>query len=273
MSESAYKKAVMKAFDRKAVDGKLPSELLSPTPAGIKSLAVKTCERRFNNKDSAILISFVNNRDDMAAYRAAFQTGSADQFRPLVNFLNDRTIDTHFKNIQLLAWLIDFNPRPFHANLILPEDGEEPIEPGSYIPDGNKARRVKTKKQYPMVLLVAALIIIIGLTSYLFLKKQPEHYTGHEGCMIWNDDHYEPTECNDHSSGKTLYPIKHDLVDYFKKINDPKALAPDSKAWYGKYKGNVEFFTDSGPYPLDTNRRVLPVTPHIYDKYILHNTN
>lgn len=266
MSESEYKKAVLAAYDaKKKIPDALSAELLSPTPANIKAEVLIVCEKRFNGKDEKTLRSFYGEKENKEAYYKAIDTSSADPFRPLTTVLRDRSVNTHLRNIDLLAWLIDYNPRPFHYTLVPPVIVTE---------TGKADFKIKqTKKQSPMVLLVAALIIIIGLTGYLFLEKQPEHYTGHDGCMVWNDDHYEPTDCNDHSTGKTLYPIKHDLVDYFKKINDPKTLAPDSKAWYAKYKGNVEFFTDSGPYPLDTNRRVLPVTPHIYDKYILHNTN
>lgn len=93
--------------------------------------------------------------------------------------------------------------------------------------------------------------------------------------MIWNDDHYECIECNDKSTDAPHYPIDHELIDHFKRITQPDTLTYHSvrKVWYSNYKGRVEFYTASGPNPLDTNLRVLPMTTHILEKYVLHIKN
>ena len=93
--------------------------------------------------------------------------------------------------------------------------------------------------------------------------------------MIWSNDHYEPVDCSDHSSGLQLLTINHQLVDHFKRITEPDTLTAYSvrKVWYAKYKGRVEFYTDSGIHPLDTSRRLLPMTFGIWQKYVLHTIN
>ncbi|RYE55104.1 MAG: hypothetical protein EOP48_10920 [Sphingobacteriales bacterium] len=39
------------------------------------------------------------------------------------------------------------------------------------------------------------------------------------------------------------------------------------KVWYSGRGKNHEFFTDSGMHPVDTTRRLLPVTDYIITKY------
>lgn len=278
MLESEYKELVLTDYDEKVKHKLLPSELLLPSPANIKAELVKLCAQGISANDEKILRSFVGPKPDMTAYRNALSNGKADPFRPLVNLLRDRSIDTNQRNIDLLALLIDFKPRPFHFTLVIPPKTTPPTEgpiepPPSPFPPIITAPPPKGKRKW--ISLISLLIIIAGIATYLYIRPQSKHYTGHEGCMIWSDDHYEPTACSDHSSGKLLYPINHELVDHFKKITDPQTLTPASvgKVWYAKYNGNVEFFTDSGPYPLDTNRRVLPMSMHILQKYVYHVTN
>jgi len=117
--------------------------------------------------------------------------------------------------------------------------------------------------------------MVIGAGWYAVSKNKAKHYTGHEGCMIWNDDHYEPIDCNDRSTTVPHYRINAELVENFKRITRPDTLTLKSvkKVWYSNYKGRVEFYTDSGANPLDTNFRVLPMTAHILEKYVLHITN
>lgn len=282
MSESEYRKAVLQAYETKKAAGLLSAELLSPTPGNIKTEVLNVCEQRFNSKDEKTLRSFYGTKDNKAAYYKAIDTTTADKFRPLEKVLKKGTLNTALRNIDLLAWLIDFKPRPFDYTLgpiETPDDIEvSVIEPPTKVNTGRPAfdmSRLKTKKQNPIVLLVAGLTLVIGLGAYLLFKDQSKHYTGKEGCMIWNDDRYEPIECHDQSSAVTHYPIDHHLVDHFKRIRRQDTLTYRSigKVWYSNYKGRMEFFTDSGPNPLDTNFRVLPMTTHIFEKYVLHIKN
>jgi hypothetical protein len=287
MSEHEYKKWVLAAYEKKKAAEQLASELLSPTPARVKAESVRICEQRFKPGDEKILRSFFDEKDGKAAYLIAIKNCNAEIFKPVITFFTEKKLTSNLKNAEYLAWLLDFPARPYHPDLKLPEETgqsttisatEEEMNPTAELfveEPKSETSSPKTKKQNTLVLLAIGLALIVGLGVYLSFKNSKKQYTWHEGCMIWSDDHYEPTDCNDHSSGKPLYLIKHELVDHFKKIADPKTLTLTSlgKVWYGKYDGNIDFFTDSGPYPLDTNRRVLPMSVHIYQKYILHTTN
>jgi len=290
MSESEYKELVLADYDRQMDAHLLPSELLVPTPANIKAEIVKICEQgsALSTGDEKILRSFVGEKDNAAAYRNAFLISKADPFRPLVNLFDDRSIKTNIRNIDLLALLIGFKPRPYHPSLQITGVNDPPTKPtltegmanapaGSSTPtQGLVETKVEPAKRNGYKLLWAfASVIVVGLSWYLISKKPVRYYTGKEDCMIWNDDHYEAIECKDHSYNAPHYPIKHELVDNFKRITQPETLTYQSvgKVWHSNYKGRIQFYTDSGPNPLDTNLRVLIMTSHIFEKYVLHIKN
>lgn len=284
MSESEYKKLVFVEYDAQMEARLLPLELLLPTPAKIKDLVVKFCERgsELCTGDEQILRSFVGEKKDVSAYRNAFQIGKADPFRQVVKVLTKRSVNTNIKYINLLALLIGFPSRPYHPNLkpvspsqtgainIVTAGGVEKQETLDEKSDGHQ-----TKRNYPILLWFFPVLIVIGVGWYAISKKTVKRYTGREGCMIWADDHYEPIDCKDQSTTAPHYQINHDLVVHFKRITRPDTLTYKSirKVWYSNYKGKVEFYTDSGANPLDTNFRVLPMTTHIFEKYVLHITN
>jgi len=119
------------------------------------------------------------------------------------------------------------------------------------------------------------LFVVIGGAGYFVVSHNTRRVNGDEGCMIWDGDHYQPVYCNDKSLQGVASPIDHGLVDHFKKITRPDTLTARSlgRVWYAKYNGRVEFFTSGGYYPLDSNRRLLPMTDHILEKYVYHITN
>ncbi|MDP9077793.1 MAG: hypothetical protein M3O71_10250 [Bacteroidota bacterium] len=284
MSESEYKELILAEYDRQMAAKELRSELLLPTPANIKAEVVKFCEQdsALSTGDEKILHSFVGKKTDVAAYHKAFQIGKADPFRQVVKVLADRKVNTNIKYINLLALLIDFPSRPYHPQMkpITPSQGAATGDPQVEVgpePVGFNVEEdpLQTKNKSYKLLWLFVPVIVIGLGWYATSKRLFHHYTGHEGCMIWNDDHYDPIECNDQSDPLPHYPIKHNLVDSFQRITNPETLTYQSvrKVWYANYKGRMEYYTHSGPNPQDTNLRVLPMTTHILEKYILHITN
>lgn len=282
MSKEEYKELVLAYYEGLAKTGDLSSELLSPTPGNIKNQILNTLSNGLDSKDEKTLESFVGCKSDVGEYQKAVEIKSADLYRPVVNMLRERSVNTNIKYVNLLALLIGYPSRPFHPNLKpsnLPksESIEIPLAQQIQKPaDVSVEMDVQvTKKNYLKFLWIFAVIIVIGLGSYAVFKKAGKHYTGSEGCMIWNDDHYEPIDCNDQSTTAPHYPINHELVAHFSRITRPDTLTYRSirKVWYSNYKGRMEFYTDSGANPLDTNFRVLPMTTHIFEKYVLHITN
>lgn len=273
MSERAYKELVLEDFDRKLAAQKLRPELVSPTRRSLKAHCLNTCTERFEQKDELLLQSFFGPKENQAAYVNAIRNANADIFRALHAFLNDRTINTTFNNVSLLAWMIDFEPRPYNPSMELksaaavpppeiPPQEEKVIDP---VAKNNTA----TKKK---ILLALSICSVLLLSIYFATQFKSTAVTGTERCMIWTEDHYEPVNCNEKYVNTPIFPIDHNLINGFKKITRPDTLTLHSvqKVWYINAKGRMEFYTASGPYPLDTTRRLLPMTDYILKKYVYH---
>jgi hypothetical protein len=286
MLEQEYKADVLADYDRKVKESRLSSSLVSPTPAGLKAEAVRACEHRFMPKDEVLLRSFFKQKESPTAYRFAILKDDASVFKPLNNFLRDRSIDTKFKNIELLAWLIDFEPRPFHPGLVrntlagMTMEAPPPVSPPArelISPEGFTSPFVdKTvTKGRKRILVFGLMVLTIVVAGFWLLKRSAGHPTGKEGCMIWDNDHYQPVDCHDPTAQSIARKIDHNLVDHFQKILKPDTLTLHSmgKVWYAKYKGRVEFFTAEGYHPLDSNRRLLPMSDYILEKYVYHMSN
>lgn len=283
MSEQEYKELVLAHYESLVKGGALSSELLSPKPGTIKAKILKTLGERFDSKDEKTLQSFVGSKADVGEYYKVVEITSADLYRPLVKAMKERSVNTNLRNADLLAWLIDYKPRPFRPDLVAPPMSTEPqtvepvsltIEPVPPASNNNASERKQSPTSKKRIGLIAGCILILLLLTAMVIWKHEKRVSIY-GCMIWNDDHYEPIDCNDQSTTAPHYHINHELVAHFKRITRPDTLTYRSirKVWYSNYKGRMELYTDSGANPLDTNYRVLPMTTHIFEKYVLHITN
>lgn len=108
-----YQAQVLLDYQKKKAAHTLSANLTRPTPARIKAECQAVGHERYLQKDEKVLRLFVKPQEDRAAYRQAVRLADTDMFKPLSNFLKDNNIKTTDKNVELLAWLIDFEPRPY----------------------------------------------------------------------------------------------------------------------------------------------------------------
>ncbi|MGJ1431537.1 hypothetical protein ACR79M_08165 [Sphingobacterium spiritivorum] len=109
-----YQEVVISIYEEKKNNGSLPLGLLELTPGKLRDECIMICHERPDDKDLPMLRSFLGAAENMAAYiRILEEKKKIDKFRPLINFLNKRTDYTNRYNIELLAWIIDFTPRPY----------------------------------------------------------------------------------------------------------------------------------------------------------------
>ncbi|KAA8484050.1 hypothetical protein BDE36_3573 [Arcticibacter tournemirensis] len=59
---------------------------------------------------------FFERKVDADGYERVIRQFDTERFKPLCNFLKRRTNNTDEINIELLAWLIDFQPRPYYTD-------------------------------------------------------------------------------------------------------------------------------------------------------------
>jgi len=108
-----YRQLVMREYERKKVNNTLPYGLTYLTPANLKAECLKRCRSDVNKRDERVIRDFCGDLSESKNCHAIIQRCETDKFRPLVNYLRGKSVSTDAKNIELLAWLIDFPGRPW----------------------------------------------------------------------------------------------------------------------------------------------------------------
>ncbi|WP_018627730.1 hypothetical protein [Niabella aurantiaca] len=108
-----YTKRVLQAYEKKRAAGALSPRLTHPTPAKLKAECMAIYNVEYQRKDERMFSVFFGQAGDEGARLKAIKRCETDRFKPLVKFLRKKTRDTDDKNIELLAWLIGFEPRPY----------------------------------------------------------------------------------------------------------------------------------------------------------------
>ncbi|MCR8560383.1 hypothetical protein KXD93_22205 [Mucilaginibacter sp. BJC16-A38] len=280
-----YQADVVRDYEEKKRRNALSLNLIHPTRANIRKECLAVFNDRFQKKDENVFRAFFGAQQEPAGYLKALTKSDPEDYKTLDNYLKKITSSTDTKNIELLAWLIDFEQRPYRSDSfkskagtivdseqVTQEDTEKIIGREKVTAAGDSPPKSKKERKLIMIILLA---IAIAGSGYLGIYYMQHRLTGHEGCMIWDGDHYWPVECHDKSLRGTIFPINKQQVENFKLIKRTDTLTPYSigKVYYIKYNGQVEFFTTNGRFPADTNRRLLPMSAHILDKYIYHVTN
>jgi len=300
MYEKEYRKLVLDKFEQQLTAGALPPELLAPKRSSLRDHCINVCRERYQKKDEPLLKSFYGERENPAAYLIAVQNCDAEEFRTLNNFLNDRSKGTSFKNISMLAWMIDFEPRPFRDDLKMPVQPDTAILPpltGTGIPepaseppvqetttepevptpvhegDHDKPGEERTEQEISMEPRfrrkeiwpwLAALLLVIALTYY-FMGQKPPPVTG--GCMVWTGELYQPVPCGYKPADHTIPVIALDttVLRHFRKIMNADTLTANAigKVWCVKVNGRYEYYTDSAAHPLYPEKPLRRLTPYI----------
>ncbi|MCD2424830.1 hypothetical protein LQ567_18755 [Niabella pedocola] len=124
-----YTKLVLLDYEKKRAENALSLRLIHPSPAKLREECFYVRSRGYEKKkDEVALVGFFG--DDMANILNTIKRFDIDKFRPLNNFLKKPEINTDQKNIELLAWLIDFELRPFELGRLyeVPEEAVEDLK-------------------------------------------------------------------------------------------------------------------------------------------------
>jgi hypothetical protein len=89
--------------------------------------------------------------------------------------------------------------------------------------------------------------------------------------MYWTGDHYQSSSCNI-KLGDTALIAFDEQKALLKKISRPDTISYKAigRVWYVKIDSDIEHYTSSGFHPIDTRKKLKPITKYIIDKYILH---
>lgn len=110
-----YKNEILEKYKREK-GGEMNCYLQEPTRKQIKEACLWLLNRRKEKYDESILNRFFQFEEgENKAY--AIERIHGDKFKPIINFLTGETKSTTPANLELIAWLIDFKPRPLSIYL------------------------------------------------------------------------------------------------------------------------------------------------------------
>lgn len=245
--------------------------LANPKPSSLRDEAIVFLK---NNREGAEVLRFFS--DDGTKQGKL----DIDKFKPVQRFLLGQTSEPTNRVVELIAWLIDFQPRPFEAwrnnklsggekknkeDKKLPTDGETKDIPPQEQPEKEiKGEPQKVAKKLNFIQrtgIVATLGLIMGVAYW---KGVPP-----DGCMYWTGTEYEAVDCDAQIPNTQILALNQQKLDHFKKITLPDTMTFNSlnKVWYSKINNEVEFFTTKGKHPLKTDRTLKPITTYILVKY------
>jgi hypothetical protein len=123
-----YSTLIFRYYEQKKAAKTLPMELVEPTPARLRDLCQMVCNETFDRKDETTLKNFFGNATKREVCLKAIERCDINKFKPLITYLGDSSVKTHTKNVELLAWLIDFQPRPFDYRMrYVVDEPETPV--------------------------------------------------------------------------------------------------------------------------------------------------
>lgn len=276
-----YKKLV-KAKYEEAKTAEFSGFLSMPSPAELKKLCLVLFDKGINKRDQEIIDIFFD-LNDKTSKRKQIEYFDVDKLRPISNFMKEKTETTRTVNLDLIAVLVNFNPRPY-KNFIAGNKDE--LTDGFVTNELSKSEEIAKEYKREVVIfeafkkrsflkriaLAVASLLVFGLMSYGFINI----FFPNKDCLVWVKNHYEAVEYNKVKDVANVSPFNQTLLDNFKKITvcDTTTFFKNGKhdiplVWYGKSpnKKQYEYFNQPGLHP-ETGKTLKPITKYIIEKYI-----
>lgn len=293
-----YQSLVVRDYEEKKSSNTISPRLIIATPAELRNECIAVCQTRFAPKDQRILRNFFGDiGSDVETCTRVIRRCDPGKFKPLQKYLKKESQETHFRNIDLLAWLIDFEPRPFEygrkyddllddkvrtekkegkpANNPNPESqpqadrGVKPITGFAAASTNTGTKGSKGIFRRPVI----AILTLLGISLagyFIWSNKKSTFSAGKEMCMYWTGDHYEPVSCSQKMDNTLVIALDSQKLRQFKRITRPDTITLKSigKVWYVKINGEIEYYTADGFHPVDIRLRLKPITDYMINKYI-----
>lgn len=287
-----YQQKVLQDYQQKK-NKKLLSQFDHITPALLKREFVNILkERKEFDKDLLTLRAFFGADERQRGYEKIIEDFPTPGFRALSNFFRAHKKPDRI-NTELIAWLIDFQPRPYQSlsgyeissslaesngvddDIVVKQEAPEvavktvPKEPNDEQEStvktvvDKKAELVIISKKYYKTLGAFLCVLLVLIAFYIYSSKNQQ-------CMYWTGDHYESIAC-DQKASAAVVALDTFRVSYLKKIGKRDTITASSigKVYYSKVKiDSVDFYTSGGDHPTNSTKRLLPMTQYILDKYV-----
>ncbi len=299
-----YQNEVLSAYRKKLADDQLP-HLNAISPAMLRQECLNVFRERYNpKKDDVVLRTFFGPERDKG-YLRVIDEHPTDKFKALSVFFKGGIAKPDKKNLELLAWLIDFEDRPYQMkdayHISTPiakieetfiednppndveiksvekkinpsnEEAETKQEIGTIQTIAENHKPIKENnafgfpKEYNKAVASFAVAVGILTASYVLFKENKQ-------CMYWNGHQYEAVACDEKQGNFSIIAFDQPKKDRLKRILQPDTLTINSvrKVWYNKvWADSLDFYTDSGAVPTDSRKRLMPMTRYMLNKYII----
>lgn len=242
--------------------------LAKPSPAQLKNLCDILKKKNTSKKDQEIISSFYNT--------VGFDI---DKFKPIGNFFSGKTQSPSHDILDMMALLVDFEPRPLGKFLernnhdieegrtseTVISDSLNGREPSKTLDPQNQEAKSSLNRKVTITISLAFCVIIILLICNTI--------TTHKDCLEWKKDRYIEVDCKTKVNGSVDLDILYDesllkrrkitptdTTTYFKNGN--------AIIWYCKdSEGNLELFNFPGYHPV-TGKPLHHITDYILKKHI-----
>lgn len=289
-----YKEAIVRAYrDRQARETHL-DWLIRPTRVRIRRRSLDLVHQGLGKQDEPMLYSFLEMRDGRNDYGAVLDDWDSEDFKTMELFMKQTNIETAEKNVEFLAWLVDFEPRPFkefkkqypqglpwsEEPETVTEDGpDQPaIGPETKEPESAGGDAPVLPGHRPVQLLgedwgsqpqasagppswwpfAGAAALLLGVFLLWSL-------TGREECMYWDNDHYVAGACSTPKLDTSLVALDRARLSSFYRIKRVDTLTGYAvgRFWYARVGDSIEVFSSAGKHPLYPDKPLKKVTDYI----------
>lgn len=269
--------------------GELVSALVNPTRASIRDECLRLYPSRSEQKDRKTIADFFKHDEINGELLDTIYNVDLEDLKALQNFISGGTSKPNYKVVEMLAWLIDFQPRPYDSKVdysTLAEPAVPEFVPFSQTTSQSEQAAMTEPKISSVIVknvtqdvkqggskrrLVAMILLLLVSGAIVFglsNKKQSFETNGFDQCMYWTGEKYEIGACIERGGDSVL--AAYDPVRYrnFRRIMDTSLITPDAigKVWYRKKDKKYEFYTMKGKHPVD-GRELRGLTETSYKSY------
>jgi len=310
-----YIKLLREDYDKKRTNNGLSLFLAQSAPAKIRQACLHVYQERFDKKDQQLLRKdeqllrdFFGPAEHGRQFLQLIRDFEVDRFRPLDNYLKKNTENTDKKNVELLAWLIDFKHRPYvfdkdfilsdeeivlitddglnkpvvkprENNLKIEEDDtestfEKPLneQHGELYkqPYVPKPEIPDTNSEKKKSKQALIIILILVCCSAVIYAVWKSIGNSNTVCAYWADDRYQEVPCNEDPRGRLILTMNREKVQSFRKIMRKDTMTEWSigKAYYIQNSDTIACYTEGGKYPENLNRNLRVLTRLMFNKHL-----
>lgn len=291
----AYIKCVKEKFRSLQDTGELVQALINPTRAGIRDECLRIYPTRSGQKDKETLADFFGQKGRIDKILESIEKVDLEDLKALQNFFIGETKRPNYKVVEMMAWMIDFQPRPYssafdYSTLIAQnkntemgrgrienqdsenkDENHKNVVSGTSATNGKGLQKNKEKpKRWKIAAITVGILLALGAGGYQIIEsgKSAKGKSSNE-CMYWTGDHYEPISCLQREDTLVI-PAEPKLLANFRRILNTDTVTEFSigKLWYRKKNNKLELYTYKGFHPVDVKIKLKVLNEYMYNKYL-----